>query len=487
MPFSPDSPPKRAGDYTRFLIKRATSLPPSTGSIVAIPFTSEWGPMDVPTLVDSFAEFIDTFGAPLDPINPPEGYIAVYNAFKGEGENQAGAGAVLCIRHAGSAAAKATLGLVAGATSPAITVTAKYEGTRGNQYKIGVAANVADATNKRDVSIYYGDTLLQTFPSIGASDIVTLGESINRIFPDLVASGATNGTKLDVITATSLASGNNGTTLVAGDWTATRAALEPHPFGYFAPANLTDSGILASTVTWAVGLNNAEKSKRFFLAIGGAAGENFNTAATRSAGINSEHVINFGVGTYHDSQLDKDLSTAQLAPRLAGVASARGGRSSLTFAYLDDLTILVGPSDLEIVAALDQGVIVVGLGQAGVRFERGVTTYTDKISTSKPFEVYSKLKYVTTMMNFERDGREANEAGNILGLLNVNPDTREFIVAREQQRLNEYIERGEVQAGAEVFISSNPPPSDDDEFIAIDWVGKFARTLEQIHRTVIFS
>jgi hypothetical protein len=486
MAFSPAVPPKRSGDYTRFATTRASVLLPSTGSIVAVPFTDDWGPLKTPVLLLSFQEYLEVFGQPIDVTAPSEGHVAVYQAFKG------GAGAVLAYRNGGSSAAKASKVLAAGATSNAFTLTAKYEGDRGNQYKIGIVENVANSATQRDVTIYYGNVPLRTFSGVSATGIVQLVADINRTLSDqVVASGGTNGTVLDAISPSNLTSGNSGTTLLAADWTTARAALEPQQFGYFAPANLVDDTIQASMVSWAKSLNGAEKSKRFFYLEGGAAGESFSTASARSAAANDENVINLGVGTYRDTSLGSGdgtlLSTAQLVPRLAGALASKGGRASISFTYLDDIEIVAGPSESDIVSALDQGVVVISLGTQGARFERGVTTYTTTSDEDKPFDTYKVIKYVTTMQNFERDGKEANEDGTVLGALPVNDDTREFILDREQTRLNEYIARKEVRPGAKVLLTVDPPPSDDDEFIAIDWVGKFSRTAEQIRRTVYFS
>lgn len=488
MAFSTAVPPKRSGDYTRFVSKRATTVPPSTGSVVAIPFTDDWGPYREAVLLNSFDEYLAVFGSPSAGVAPSEGYFAVYNAFRGEDDDAPGAGAVLAYRHGGSAAAKATRQLAAGGTSNALTIEAKYNGSRGNEYAVEIVANATNPATQVDVRLYKGTTLLHTFSGVGSADIQTLRDNINKnASADFTAVGGVNGTKLDALVKTNLAGGNSGTTLVAGDWTTTRTALEPFPFGYLAPANLTDSSILASLETWAKDLNNAEKSKRFFLVKGGVAGEAFSAASARSATANHESVVNLGVGTYRDKALDQTFSTAQLVPRLAGVLAARGGRASISFAYLQDLEIVVGPTESDVLNALDQGVVLLTLGTGGVQFSRGVTTYTTKTDDTKPFDTYKNIKYVTTMANFERDGKEANENGNVLGKLPVNDDTREFLIGREQARLDEYISRGEVRAGARVVLSVDPPPSDDDEFIAIDWIGKFGRSLEQIRRTVYFS
>lgn len=488
MAFSPAAPPKRAGDYTRFVTRRQTTLPPSTGGIVAVPFTDAWGPVDEAVLLGSFEEYIDQFGAPVDPDSPSEGFVAVYNAFKGEDSDHPGAGAVLAYRHAGATVATATRIMAAGATANAFTIQARYPGTRGNQYKVEVIANAAVPATQVDVRLYYGTLLLHTFQGVGAAGIVQLVADINRVASkNFVATGGTNGTKLDLVAPTALAGGNDGSVLTAGDWTSTRTALEPLAFGYFAPANLTDTAVIASFVQWTKDLNHADKSKRFFFLEGGLLAETFSTASARSALANDENVINLGVGTYRDTRLGLDLSTSQLVPRLAGVAAARGGRASLSFAYLEDLELLTGPQEAEILAAFDQGVVVLGRGTGGVRIERGVTTYSTTSDDEKPFDTFSKIKYVTTMQSIERGMRERNESSRTLGILPVNNDTREELVSREQKVLNnEYIANKELQPGAKVSLSAGVQ-SDDDEFISLDWTGKFSRSLEQIRRTVILS
>jgi hypothetical protein len=250
---------------------------------------------------------------------------------------------------------------------------------------------------------------------------------------------------------------------------------------------------MASLTTWVKNLNRAEKSRRFTLVTGGVAGENLSAASTRAAAANDENVITWGIGTYRDRVLALNLSTSQLAPRLAGILSARQGMSSATFARLDDLDIVAGPSESDVLASLDSGFMVATLGVAGVQFEAGRTTYTVKTDIDKPFEIYSRPKFVFTMQDFERENKQANEAGNKIGKLGVNNDVREDLVGDANKRLRQRIERGEIQAvdrngnPSRVVLASDPPPDDDDEFIALDWFGAFGRSLEQVRNSFYIS
>ncbi len=490
MAFNVGNPPVLSGDYSRFVGVRATTLPPSTGSTVAVIFTNDDGPLKTVKLVESFAEYLDTFGRPLDPLDPPEGYIAAYNVFKGGGADDPGAGAMLCLRWCGTGAVKASKSLVAGATDPALVLTYDYEGTRGNNFRVAIVANAAVPVTQVDLIIYDGTTKKAEFKGFGSADIVALQAAINStVNLPFTASGAVNGTKLDLLASSAFTAGANGAAMAAGDWVGVGSAtevLESQRFGYFVPSNMTDGAIRASLEGWTRNLNSKERSKRFSMVEGGALNETFTTAATRSTGAADENIANWGVGSYRDTDLGLVMSTAQLATRLAGVMAARGGRASISFVYLDDLEIVQGPSESDTLSAMTSGVVVVGLGAGGVRFERGLTTYTAN-TTDKPFNIYSRIKFVATMQNFERDGKEENENGKVLGALTVNDDTREFIIGKEQKRLDDYIFRKEVLPGARVLLTTDPPPTDQDEHIGVDWTGLFQRGLEQIRRTIYFS
>ena len=88
--YSETNRPRRPGAYFNFIAKEEPVIPPSVGSVVAIPLTHDWGP-DVPTMVGSMAEFDKIYGDTDTP-----GRRAVSLAFRGEDlDGIMGAGAVL--------------------------------------------------------------------------------------------------------------------------------------------------------------------------------------------------------------------------------------------------------------------------------------------------------------------------------------------------------------------------------------------------------
>jgi len=485
--FSKSNRPTLPGAYFNFQSTEPSIVPASPGTSVAIPFTHDWGPFEEVVRVGSFAEFQAIYGSSDD----TNGYRAVKQAFQGEGlDGRGGAGEVVCFRHGGSAAAKAVKTLNNTSAAAAITLTAIYEGTRGNDLKVTTQDNAADAA-KNDLLIYDGSTLLETYTYTDAN-ITDLAAQINAGSDWVTAGSVTSGTALATVTSSSFASGNDGTSLVSGDWTDSLEALEVHRFAVFCPYGLTDSGIRASIVTWTDDLNDG--GKRFFTVIGGASGESLATATTRSAACASPNVLNVGIGTVTDSSLgtggtELSLATSEFSARVAGALAARGEYRSLTHARFTGIELTVGATLAELEDAFDAGIVALARDShatAPVHVKTGLTTWTstDAASdTARPYLVYRQPKYVRTIHGIESDLTSWAEE-TIVGQRVVNDQTREAVVAEAKRQLAQREQLGAIQPGWQVGIDQNPPPSDDDEFIALTISATFARALEQVYFTV---
>lgn len=478
--FVENNRPDLPGVYFRFEGQGRPKVAPSIGTTVAIAGTHDWGPDEVPTLVLSMSEFEEVFGATYSPL-----YIAVNQAFRGEGvDNIGGAGAVLVFRMTGAAGAKALKTLSNTTPAVALTLTAKYPGARGNDLRVTTQDNAADAL-KTDLILLDGTTEIERYTFLDAN-IADAAAQINANSQWVTAVADITGVPLGIVAAQAFASGDSGTTLISGDYTTMMTGLEQQRFSFFAAANLTDGAILASLKTWVVGLQDI--GRRFIAVVGGAAAETIATAITRSGTLNSEHFVNLGGGTYADDHLlDASgvatvLSTAQLAPRMAGILAQRGMGGAATFARLAGLRI-TAPAVGTPLAAFDGGVVPISLDsdiEAPVHLESSVTTYTTKTNTAKPFDIFRRPKYVHTMGRFEIDLQDFSQR-RFIGRLNVNAKTRDAVLGKAQEILSAYQTAGGVKEGRDGYsVAASPTATDEDEFIDVLVGMKFGRSLEQV-------
>lgn len=473
--------PKRGGAYFNFKGQPQTLVPPAVGSVVAVPFVHSWGPENLPVTLNSFSDFSSIYGDDLG----SAGWRAVRQGFVGEAvRGRRGAGAVVGYRLVGSAGALATVSLSNTTPAAALRVDALYKGTRGNALRVTIQTDPADGT-KRDLVVLDGLTILETWPYTPA-DLAGLAASVNGKSNWVKLTVLIDGVALTPVAAVPLAAGNDGSTLVAGDWTTMMTALEAQRFGYLAPYDLTDSSIVASLTAWAKNAN--AKGRRFFTVVGGALNELVATAVARAATMNDPDMVTIGVGSIQDNvMLDANgnpvvLSTSQFVPRLAGIMAALGETRSLSGARVGGVDLLNGANEASIDLAFDGGVIVLARDSdpdAPIRVEKGLTTYTTKSNKDVPYAIFKTPKYVRTMHDLQ-DEITAYVASNVQGQLTVDSKARSHMVGYVSALLQTREDNRAVQHGWSVGVSSNPPPSDDDEFIALDVALAFGRSAEQV-------
>jgi putative intracellular protease/amidase len=479
--FSKSARPTRPGTYVNWESVDVTTVPASIGSTVAVAFTHDWGPSETAVLVESLGEFKAVFG----PSENTPGFAAVKQAFQGEGlDGRGGAGAVVAFRMVGAAGAKATKVLSNTTPAPALTLTAKGDGSYGNRITVTVQDNASNPANSDLIILVDGSEAERfTYPDAGIQNLV---DQINAGSGWVTATATVTTVALGVVANQSFASGADGGTLLAADYTAAMSALEHARFAALAFENLTDATIVTSLKTWSENLNR--NGKRFMTVIGGLANETITTAVTRAAAAASENIITLGMGSVQDAQLGV-LSSAQLAPRIAGILAAKGEAQSMTFARVAGVSILFGASEAEINQAFDAGVMVLSRDSnpdAPVRIEKALTTYTSKSNADKPYLVFRDPKNIRTMQGFEMEMAEWSDS-NIIGRTAVNDKTRDFVVGETRSRAQKRADLGVIQPGFTVMVDPDPAPTDSDNFIAIMVGFAFGRSVEQVFFTIQVS
>lgn len=481
--FSKDARPVRPGAYFNWASQPPETILPNIGSVVALAITHDWGPENQVVTVNSFADFQAQFGPSTD----TDGYGAVKQCFKGEGlPGFGGAGQVLVYRMATTSAenSSATLANTAGSPADALSVTAKYKGTYGDG--IGVIRQDNAESGYDDLIIQVGGSTVETY-TYAETDIDGLADAINAGSNWVTAESLVDGTALAThLTAVPLTAGDDGTTLTGAEYTDMMDVLGTARFSVFACENLTDAPITATVKTWVETLNEA--GKRFIAVVGGGSSDTLSTAVARSATLVNENIVNVGIGTLVDDELGT-LSTAQLAPRIAGILAARSDDKSLTFARLSGTTAGTLPTEAEISSAFDAGIVVFGQDSnvdSPIRVEKGLTTYVSKTDTAKPYLIYRNPKFVRTMHGIELELTEW-AAAEAIGKLQVNDATRAFIVGHAHEVIQARVDRQVIQPGFTLVVDPNPPPSDMDEYVALLYGIAFGRGVEQIYNTVFIS
>lgn len=486
--FNASALPRRPGAYFNFVAQPAVLIPPATGAVVAVPFTNSWGPENTVVTLQSFSDYTSIYG--IDLASP--GYRANWQVFTGENvRGRRGAGAVRAYRMVGSAGAKAAVNLNNTTPAAALAVSAIYKGSVGNTLRITIRTNVADGT-KRDFVVLQGSTEVESFtydPTVG-TPLAVLAASVNGVSDWVTVAVTVDTIALALVTSVPLTAGNDGSTLVAGDWTTMMTAMEQQRFGYLAPFDLTDPTIIASLKVW--GQNANAKGRRMTIVVGGALDESVTTAVTRSGTLNDPDFCTVGVGSVRQLDLlDVNgnavvLSTSQLVPRIAGIMSALGETRSLSGARLGGSVLLNGASEAGIDTAFDGGVIVLSNDSdpdSPVHIEKGLTTFTTKTDTARPYTIFREPKYIRTMHDLQ-DEISLWVEQNVIGQLQVNSKTRSAVVAEMSARMAVRETNGSIQSGWTVQVSGNPAPSDDQDFIALDYSLGFGRSVEKVLNTI---
>jgi hypothetical protein len=495
--FSKATRPRRPGSYVNFEALTPTAIPPATGSVVAMPITHDWGPFRVPTLVRSYPEFLALFGDSATP-----GKLAVRQCFQGEGlPGRSGAGGVIVYRTGAGAAAVIATKSLNNATVPALRLDAKYPGTRGNLFSVTIQQNAVDASSADIIlllTIGGTPTEVERYTRL-KTDVAGFEAQIDAQSRYVTATTLAAGPLLTNVTNSAFASGTDGTApFDQAAWTAIQAALEFERFGVFVPYDLTDPTIQTQLVNWAKGRNGSPIAgvasaggQRFMLVLGGPASESVSAANTRSLSYNDPNVINAsGFSVIDATDSTGVLTTSQLAPRIAGIVAARGENRSITFARMAGLTLTTPPTSLEVDSAFDSGTVLVSRDSnptAPVRIEKGLTTWTSKTDALRSYTVFRNPKFVRTMQGIETEITAYAEGTGVIGELGVNDNTRLALVAEMGSRMRAREVANILQPGWSVTVDQDPPPSDQDEFIALRYDLKFLRSLEQVYSTIVVA
>jgi hypothetical protein len=488
--FNPTALPDLPGVYTRYSAAPSTALPPSPGGIVAVPIVHDWGPANTLVFVPSFGEFENIFGE-----DDTVGRRAIFDAFRGEGlEGLGGASGVYVVRMAASTAAAGAVILKNPAKAAAVSIKARYKGTRGNRLQI-LAGPVVEG--KQTITILDGTAELESFTIVLAESgsLQNLVSTINAVSLWVEASLTAEGsTGLEPATSP-LTGGLDGSTGLTGtDWLSNANLLNNVDFAIFAPYDLPwepgEPGVAVRATINSLKAWRAEQAKgghRFEIVFGGALEEDPATAILRAQELNDSPVMTVGGPGVLDELFGK-RSSSQLAPRYAGIRAQRGETENADFARLSGCVPLpkssgAGVTLTEVESMVHAGVISLQRDRyapAPCRIVKEVTTWAPAPRTpaeaEKPRAIYGRPKNVMSMQQFANEAEELLET-TMIGKTVVNDATRAAAAARVLTLGQNRIKSGAFQAG---FKVTPEPGSNSDEFIKLAIEIPFGRALAQL-------
>lgn len=416
--------------------------------IVAALFRASWGPLGQVTYLENADAVTATFGN--------SGTIdATLEAFRG------GCRRVVGYR-LGSGGAKAAITLKDTATTPAnvVTITAKYEGVRGNDFKVTVRDSLTDTT-KRELLLYEGVTLLQviTFAK-GTGEPQALVDAIAASnSPYITATKIADGSgTLATVTQQPLTGGQDPT--VDGEsYSVGLAAIEAIDWNVLA-VDSEDPVTHAVVQTYIDRVRN--EGKRVLGVVGEPTSVPLATRLANAREFNDPAIIYVANGFKGSDGLTREGYKA--AARVAGMVASAQITESLTHYVVKGATELVGAlTNAEIEQAIQSGALVFSMSaQKQVQIEYGINTFVTP--TADMDAGWKKIRRVRTRDNLM--DKITATWDPLIGKINNNPDGRATLIAAAQGIINRMIAEGALLQGT-IFEDPNNPPQGDSAWFVV--------------------
>ncbi len=413
--------------------------------IVAALFRASWGPLGEVTYLESAEAVTSTFGS--------DGTTdAVIEAFRG------GCRRVVAYR-LGSGGQKAIINLQDSEKANVVNLTAKYEGTRGNNFSVNVRDSLVDDT-KRELLLYEGATLRQTITfAKGSGEPQALVDAIAASnSPYITATKIADGSgTLATVTQQPLTGGQDPT--VNGEsYSEGLSAIEAIDWNVLA-VDSEDPVTHAVVQTYIDRVRN--EGKRVLGVVGEPTSVPLATRLVRARAFNDPAIIYVANGFRGRDDVTREGYKA--AARVAGMVASAQITESLTHYVVRGATELVGAlTNAEIEQAIQSGALIFTMSaQKQIHIEYGINTF---ITVTADMDAgWKKIRRVKTRDNLM--DRIAGTWDPLIGKINNSPDGRATLIAAAQGIINRMIAEGALLQGSIFEDPNNPPVGDSVWFV----------------------
>ena len=438
----------RPGVFVRVQNIGQPVVPALPQGIVAGVVKSNWGPINTPITIATNEAIRDVFGS-------GESLTMLTEAFKG------GCSKLEVVR-TGTGGAPSTIVLTDTATTPenVVNITAKYPGTRGNNFTVTIRDSLTNAS-LREFLLYEGATLLLTVPfAKGTAEPDALVSALNSsqankyVTAEKIAAG--NGT-LKAVANAGMTGGLDPTT-TTNDYLTALTSLEAIDWNVLV-VDSEDPILFTSIQAYINRVRNA--GKRVMAVLGQKTNVELSTRLTLARSFNDPAIV-FVVNGFSYAD-ETAIEGYKATGRVAGMIASADVTESLTHAVIQGATGLVGAlSNTDIESALNSGALVFTLNsQKQVQIEQGINTF---ITPTADLDMgWRKIRRVRTRDTLiDRIGATWDL---LIGKINNDANGRATLMAAAQGVINEMINEGALIAGQIYEDPTNPPEGDSAWFI----------------------
>lgn len=417
--------------------------------VVAALFQASWGPLGKVVYLENVDAVIATFGS--------EGTVdTAIEAFRG------GCRRVVGYR-LGSGGDKAAVTLKDTTATPVdvVTITAKYVGARGNDFKVTVRDSLVNPTTERELLVYEGVTLLQTVTfAKGATEPQALVDAVAASnSPYIKATKTAEGSGVLAAVTQQPLTGGEDPTANGESYSAGLSAIEAIDWNVLA-VDTEDTATHAVVQTYIDRVRS--EGKRVLGVVGEPTTVPLATRLANARAFNDPAIIYAANGFKGSDGVTREGYKA--AARVAGMTAAAQITESLTHYVVRGATELVGAlTNAEIEQAINSGALVFTMSaQKQVHIEYGTNTF---ITVTADMDAgWKKIRRVRTRDNLM--DRIAATWDPIIGKINNSPDGRATLIASAQGIINRMIGEGALLQGT-IFEDPNNPPQGDSAWFVV--------------------
>lgn len=457
--FTPGQQMVRPGVY---VYVQSQSPPPSLAQgVVAAMFAADWGPVAIPTLLNGIDAAPANFGVPSGTSHVD----LVQQAFKG------GAFQVLAWRLGGAGGgAQATVNINDSAATPILTVTAKYQGTRGNNFRVQTRVNLVDAS-KRDVVISEGTQILQTVTythgSDDAADIVAAFTAAGLASAFVTVTKLATGTGIIAVVAAAALVGGSNPTVNAATYVGAVNGIESLPWNLLVSDVNDDSASTGhANIVMLQGYIDRVRSgdgNRAMLVVAAPTSLSSATRLSQCAALNDEAVVYVFNGLITNDTTPVTLDGYAAGGRVAGMIAASPVSQSLTHQVIRDGASVTGlMTNADYQSAILAGGFAFSMNALNqVQVEYGITTLnalpTGKDAGWKKIRRTRTRDFLVTQIVATWDPMLGNVPNSISG--------QGAIIGAGMAVINNLITQGALDSGSIILDPSNPPSGDSAWFV----------------------